>query len=102
MGGVDFQGRGNYVRTFYPSTTDQNNAVPVEVTSGGESSGIDITLGKPVTAYTVTGRIINADTGHAYVPFGPHARGEVEVFEGPPFADTPFRHLFGVSDEGQV
>jgi hypothetical protein len=47
----------------------------------------------------VTGSIINTDTGQAYVPFGPHARGEVEVFDGPPFANTYSRHLFGVSDD---
>jgi len=34
---------GNYVRTFHPSTTDQNRAVPIEVTSGGEATGVDIT-----------------------------------------------------------
>jgi len=41
MGGIDHQGRGNYVRTFYPSTTDESQASAIEVTSGGESTGID-------------------------------------------------------------
>jgi hypothetical protein len=54
-----------YARRFYPSTPDPGKAVPVDVTSGDEATSIDIALGKASSAYNVTGRVVDADTGKA-------------------------------------
>lgn len=56
-------GRPAYKETYYPSVTDAEKATLVEVTEGSESADINITLGRPVTGYTVTGRIVDAETG---------------------------------------
>src|SRR5256885_2338160 len=48
-----------YPRTFYGNTTELNEAKPVEVTSGAETSGIDITVGSPVRTYKAAGRVLD-------------------------------------------
>ena len=48
-----------YARTFHPATTDQAQARVVEVTSGGEASGVDITLAEAPKSYQATGRVID-------------------------------------------
>lgn len=52
-----------FPQTFYPGVTDEAKATIVEVTSGGEATGIDIALEPPKQTYTATGRIVNAETG---------------------------------------
>lgn len=52
-----------YRRTFHPNATEEAKATKVEVSEGGEASNIDIRLGRPTRAFTVTARIINAETG---------------------------------------
>lgn len=59
----DDDGAGFYPQTFYPSVTDADKATVVEVTEGGESSDIDITMGRAVTTFKVTGRIVDGETG---------------------------------------
>lgn len=54
---------GAYVRTFHPDVTEESSAEIVEVTAGGEATGIDIKLGRSIKTYTATGRIVDADTG---------------------------------------
>jgi hypothetical protein len=58
-------GLGNtyYPLTYHPNVTDQARASVIEVRSGGEATGIDITLGRVARAYAASGRLINADTG---------------------------------------
>jgi carboxypeptidase family protein len=58
-------GVGNtyYALTYHPGVTDQSRASIIEVTSGSEATGIDITLGRVAKAYSASGRLINADTG---------------------------------------
>jgi Carboxypeptidase regulatory-like domain len=58
-------GAGNsyYALTYHPDVTEQSRATIIEVTSGGEATGVDITLGRAAKAYTASGRIVNADTG---------------------------------------
>ena len=56
-------GGGSYPRTFHPDVTEESRAPAVEVNAGGESTGIDIRLGRPSKTYVATGRIIDADTG---------------------------------------
>jgi hypothetical protein len=57
------QGNTYYSRTFHPGTADEAKANVIEVTTGGEATGIDIPLGRPEKAYTASGRIVDADTG---------------------------------------
>jgi protocatechuate 3,4-dioxygenase beta subunit len=54
---------GYYQKTYYPDVTDVAKAGIVELTEGGEAKNIDITLGARSRTYTVTGRIVDADTG---------------------------------------
>lgn len=56
-------GRNNYKQTFHPSTTDQAKATLVEVTEGGETTNVDITLRRPQATFIVSGKIVDADTG---------------------------------------
>ena len=50
-------------RTFYPGTPDESQARVIEVTHGGEATGMDITLPKISRAYSATGRVVDAETG---------------------------------------
>jgi hypothetical protein len=52
-----------YARTFHPNVTDESKAEIVEVAEGGEATGVDITLGRPLPVYRATGRIVDAATG---------------------------------------
>lgn len=52
-----------FPQTFYPGVTDEAKATIVEVTTGGEATGIDIALDPPKRTYVATGRIVDAETG---------------------------------------
>jgi protocatechuate 3,4-dioxygenase beta subunit len=56
------RGAGYYPRTYYPDATDAAKASIVELTEGGEARNIDISVGARARTYTVSGRIIDADT----------------------------------------
>jgi hypothetical protein len=72
VGEAQDEGRANaynasyYPRTFYGDTTEQTAAKIVEVTGGAETTGVDITVGKPARTYTATGRVVD-ESGHAVV-----------------------------------
>ncbi len=52
-----------YASTYYPSTADQANAVPVDVAAGAETRGIEIRLVK-ARVFRVRGRVAaNAESG---------------------------------------
>ncbi|MFL6215273.1 MAG: hypothetical protein ACJ74J_15420 [Blastocatellia bacterium] len=53
----------SYAQVFYPGTDDETKADVVEITEGGEVTGIDIALGGKQKGYTVTIRAVAADTG---------------------------------------
>lgn len=53
----------HYPKTYYPDATDQAQAQPVEVQSGGAAESIDIRMGTPLKTYAVSGRAVDADTG---------------------------------------
>ena len=55
--------QGTYRQTFYPSVTDVEKATLIEITEGGEISNIDIVMGRPLTTFRVTGRIVDGETG---------------------------------------
>lgn len=52
----------SYPLTFYPSVTEEVNAKVVDVSEGGEATGIDIKLPQQNTLYVASGRVIDATT----------------------------------------
>jgi protocatechuate 3,4-dioxygenase beta subunit len=77
-GALSYGRRKLYRRTFYPDATDEAQASAVEVTAGGESSGVDISLGGAVKTFRASGRFVNAETGqpiagirYGYAPVRP-------------------------------
>lgn len=70
-----------YRRTFYPSTAEESQAKIVEVTDGGVSEDVDITLGAPERTFRISGRFVMADTnqpvqvtGFGYGQIDPNSR----------------------------
>ncbi|MDQ3917276.1 MAG: carboxypeptidase-like regulatory domain-containing protein [Acidobacteriota bacterium] len=62
-GALSYGRRKLYRRTFYNGATEESQASTVEVTAGGETSDIDITLGKAVKTFRASGRFVSAETG---------------------------------------
>ena len=56
-------GRATYKRVFHPDTSDPARATVVDVTSGSEATGVDITLEKPVETYSISGRVVDGEKG---------------------------------------
>ncbi len=54
---------GYYQRTYYPDTTDIAKASIVELGEGAEAKNIDITMGLRSRTYSVSGKVIDGDTG---------------------------------------
>jgi protocatechuate 3,4-dioxygenase beta subunit len=50
-----------YPQTFYPSVTEESQARVVEVTAGGESDEVDITLAKLTPTFMARGRVVDED-----------------------------------------
>jgi hypothetical protein len=61
-----FQPRGGrvaYKRTYYPDTTEFQNAKVIEVVEGGELKNIDIALGRSLPSFTASGSVVDSETG---------------------------------------
>ncbi|HEX2270020.1 MAG TPA: carboxypeptidase regulatory-like domain-containing protein [Pyrinomonadaceae bacterium] len=56
-------GQPSHQQTFHPATADETKATLVEVTEGGETTNVDITLRRSRATFTVSGKIVDADTG---------------------------------------
>jgi hypothetical protein len=56
-------GSNYYPLTYHPDTADDSKAAVVDITSGGEATGVDITLGRASKTYSVSGRVVDADNG---------------------------------------
>src|SRR5262249_24635709 len=54
-------GPAYYPPTYHPGVADESRATIVELTPGAEASNVDISLGKRVQAFTVTGRVVDAE-----------------------------------------
>ena len=52
-----------YVQTFHPSTTDKSQATTIEVTEGSETKDVDITLRRSQPTYSVSVKVVDADSG---------------------------------------
>src|SRR5215207_10635444 len=61
-GAVSFGRRKLFRRTFYPDATEPAQARVVEVKSGAEATDVDITVGRALKTYRVSGRFVTADT----------------------------------------
>ena len=65
--GASGPGVGNsreyYKQTFYPSVTDPAKATVIEVQQGSETTNVDIVVGRLAEAFTVTGRVVDGETG---------------------------------------
>ena len=63
--GNSFRGRSQvaYKRTYYPSAADMAQATVIDVSEGSETTNIDINLTRTLTMYSVSGRIVDAETG---------------------------------------
>ena len=51
-----------FARTFYPDVSDPFDAKAIDVRSGLRTSGININAGRPLKTYSVSGRIIDAES----------------------------------------
>jgi protocatechuate 3,4-dioxygenase beta subunit len=90
--------RPKRVQTYYPGVTEEARAKFVEVTAGSEASGVDIRVGAADKGFSVSGRVVDADTGKpiadamvAYSHSTPQPRpdnGQHEDFSGAPSGMT--------------
>lgn len=55
--------RAYYQLTYHPDTTEQSKAKVIDVSEGGEATGIDIKMADAKKTYDVFGRVVSADTG---------------------------------------
>lgn len=55
--------RASYKQVFHPDVTDPVKATIVEVSEGGEANNVDITLGRPLQTFSVSGRVVDAEKG---------------------------------------
>lgn len=83
--GVSVMGMGTskYVKTFYPNVQDESKATILELKEGEEISNIDITPGKPASGFSVSGRVVDADSGQpvpsAYIAYSPVKDGDLKM-----------------------
>lgn len=52
-----------YEQRYYPGVTEREKAQVIEVKPESDIKNINITAGKPLPAYRVKGRVVNAETG---------------------------------------
>jgi carboxypeptidase family protein len=52
-----------YARRFYPGVASETDARLVEVTAGGEATGVDIALSDRYGTFSVSGRVVDAESG---------------------------------------
>jgi hypothetical protein len=57
------QGQTYYPLTFHPDVRDEYEAGVVELTEGGEVSGVDIVVGARARTFEARGHIVDAETG---------------------------------------
>lgn len=67
--GLPDGGGQTYRQTFYPSVTESDKATVIEVSEGSETEDVDIALTRPFTTYTVSGRVIDSETGAPVTTF---------------------------------
>jgi len=61
--GIMGMGGSQYTKTFYPGVADEAKATILEISEGKEVSNIDIVARKSGRGSTVSGRVVDADSG---------------------------------------
>jgi hypothetical protein len=67
-----------YQKTYHPDATEESKAEVIELSEGGEATGVDITVAEAKRTYLVSGRIVDAETGK---PVAMMEVGYVKVME---------------------
>jgi protocatechuate 3,4-dioxygenase beta subunit len=64
-GGVSIMGMGGsqYTKTFYPGVADEAKAMLLEINEGTEVTNIDLVASKSGRGFSVSGRVVDADSG---------------------------------------
>jgi protocatechuate 3,4-dioxygenase beta subunit len=64
-GSVAIMGMGGsqYTKTFYPGVAEEAKATVLEINEGTEVTNIDIVAGKSGRGFSVTGRVVDAESG---------------------------------------
>jgi 5-hydroxyisourate hydrolase-like protein (transthyretin family) len=62
-GGFSIAQRSTYKQVFHPDVSDSAKATVVEVGEGGEAKDVDISLARAMQTFSVSGHVINSDTG---------------------------------------
>ena len=57
------RGRRALTTTFYPNTHEAAKAAVIEIGEGTEATGIDITLGRALEGFALSGRVVDGETG---------------------------------------
>ncbi len=82
--GVGQRAAGYYPRIYYPDSPEISKAAIVDVSEGGETKNIDIKLGQRALTYSVSGRIIDADSGQPlpgiFISFGTVQQSQNQSF----------------------
>lgn len=65
-GAVSIMGIGGsqYVKTFYPGVQEEAKATIIEIKEGTEVKDVDISVGKPDSGFSVSGRVVDSDSGN--------------------------------------
>jgi len=81
--------RFSYPRTFHPNVIEEAKATVVDVSTGGETASVDITLSRRAESFTASGRIVDARNSQplAGVTFGYAASRENGRISGAPVRD---------------
>ena len=61
--GIMGMGGSQYTKTFYPGVSEEARATILEINEGTEISNIDIVAGKSGRGFSVSGRVVDADSG---------------------------------------
>lgn len=56
-------GRRFYPETFHPNVNDEAKAQVVELAEGSEATGVDITVVRPLSGFSASGRFVDAKSG---------------------------------------
>jgi hypothetical protein len=59
-----------YRKTYHPDATEESKAEVIELSEGGEATGVDITVAEAKLACLVSGRIVDAETGKPVTMIG--------------------------------
>ncbi len=77
--------RSVYRRVFHPDVTDLAKATVIEVREGSEATNVDISLGRAMQTYSVSGRVVDGEKG---TPI-PNVRLGLQRSLGPRFEMVP-------------